>query len=148
MWYSSLIHLKTILLQLQSFNKLFVFVNVKLKAWYAALQCILYISNCHNPAHNSGIQCWDYNTNILLVFYSLRYNACPVSSKIALRLSQTSVYIELSRKSSKFDTLNSPEHTELLHHISLLPQICNNFVFLDLVKGTSKLSFDAIILVG
>ena len=100
---------------------------------------ILHIILVYNAETIIPTFCW---------YYSLRYNACPVSSKIALRLSQTSVYTELSRKSSKFDTLNSPEHTEFLHHISLLPQICNNFVFLDLVKGTSKLSFDAIILVG
>ena len=68
--------------------------------------------------------------------------------QVLFALSQASVYTELSRKCSKFDTLNSPEYTELLHHISLLPQICNNFVFLDLVTGTSELSFDAIISVG
>ena len=68
--------------------------------------------------------------------------------QVLFALSQASVYTELSRKCSKFDTLNSPEYTELLRHISLLPQICNNFVFLDLITGTSKLSFDAIISVG
>ena len=114
--------IKSILLQLVSFNKLVVFVNLcQTEGVIAALQYILYISNRHNPAHNSGIQ----------------WHACPVSSKITLRLSQTSVYTELSRKCSEFDTLNSPEYTELLHHISLLPQICNNFVFLDSVTGTS-----------